>query len=329
MRKILPVLLLIIGLATAVFVSQNQTNLENRAGDFQSAKTFRLVYFKYYNEPSQIFSGTYVGGNFANPKKLTTKGLNIYPTFTGTGQNIIFISERDGIAEVYSMNPDGTNQSRLTTSNRNINQYAGNWYPQSSPDGKKIVFESTVERADSQFDIYIGDFDGQKLTNKIRLTNSPLNTGAVSPTFTRDGKHVLYFQRHDKTLRQIDLSGLNDKIIRTYDGTIDEGSLSVSQNGDLILYAFSKVRPDGNIERTIRISNIDGSNTKTLIKNSLQSVMYSPAFSPDERTILFIKRVNGKDQIWTIGIDGSNQKSLITGTAHFGISAGNPWIVSR
>ena len=56
--------------------------------------------------------------------------------FPGANGKIAFGSERDGNAEIYSMNPDGSNQTNLT-------QAAGeDDYPAYSPDGRQIAFMS-------------------------------------------------------------------------------------------------------------------------------------------------------------------------------------------
>lgn len=47
-----------------------------------------------------------------NLTQLTTTGMDWYPRYVG--EKITFISFRDGNAEVYSMSPDGSNQTRLT-----------------------------------------------------------------------------------------------------------------------------------------------------------------------------------------------------------------------
>ena len=49
---------------------------------------------------------------------------------------IVFYSERDGDAEIYVMNPDGSDQRPLT--DNNADDFAPSW----SPDGTLIVFES-------------------------------------------------------------------------------------------------------------------------------------------------------------------------------------------
>jgi hypothetical protein len=47
-------------------------------------------------------------------RQLTTDNQSILPTWTPDGQNLIFGSGRDGNSEIYRMNPDGANVTRVT-----------------------------------------------------------------------------------------------------------------------------------------------------------------------------------------------------------------------
>jgi dipeptidyl aminopeptidase/acylaminoacyl peptidase len=73
---------------------------------------------------------------------------------------IAFMSTPVGKWEVYIMNGDGSNQTRLTQSESH------DWYPVFTPDGSKIAFES---HRDGNSEIYIMDSDG---SNQFRLTNN-------------------------------------------------------------------------------------------------------------------------------------------------------------
>ena len=56
--------------------------------------------------------------------------------FPGTNGKIAFATDRDGNLEIYTMNADGTGQTRIT------NNPASDDAPAWSPDGTKIAFET-------------------------------------------------------------------------------------------------------------------------------------------------------------------------------------------
>ncbi|MDH5682254.1 MAG: hypothetical protein OEZ36_11740, partial [Spirochaetota bacterium] len=73
-----------------------------------------------------------------------------------TVTKIAFHSIRDGQNEIYIMNIDGTEQTRLT------NNPANDGNPSFSPDGNKIAFSSN---RDVDWEIYIMNVDGTGQTN--------------------------------------------------------------------------------------------------------------------------------------------------------------------
>ena len=86
------------------------------------------------------------------------------PTPTGDGGKIAFHSDRDGDREIYLMNPDGSNQTRLTSSPGLDHS------PSISSDGSKIVFERSQE-------IYVMDING---ANVIQLTSNGVDASSPS-----------------------------------------------------------------------------------------------------------------------------------------------------
>ena len=72
-------------------------------------------------------------------------------------RKIVFDSERDGHEEVYVMDPDGSNQQRLThTSGRG----EASWVPAWSPDRTRITFASDRE---GNLEIYVMDVNGSNV----------------------------------------------------------------------------------------------------------------------------------------------------------------------
>ena len=94
--------------------------------------------------------------------------------FPGANGKIAFASNRTGNYQIYSMSPDGSGQTRLTTN------AATDTAPAWSPDGTKIAFGSN---RDGIHQIYVMNSDG---TGQTRLTSSS-NDGdpAWSPAGTR------------------------------------------------------------------------------------------------------------------------------------------------
>lgn len=78
---------------------------------------------------------------------------------------IVFTSTRDGNYEIYVMDADGTNQTRLT------NNPAFDRCPLWAPNGQKIFF---LSNRDGNFEIYVMNRDG---TNQINLTNNSAYDG--------------------------------------------------------------------------------------------------------------------------------------------------------
>ena len=76
---------------------------------------------------------------------------------------IVFYSFRDGNTEIYTMDSDGTNQTRLTFNE--VSDAAPAW----SPNGQQIVFRSYRD-GERNAEIYVMDADGK---NQRRLTTPP------------------------------------------------------------------------------------------------------------------------------------------------------------
>lgn len=116
-------------------------------------------------------------------------GQNWYPRIIHTGE-LLFTSDvyHKDFYDIFLMNPDSTNLRKLTAT------MAINWFPECSPDGKRIVFTSNrddPELSDSgNYNIYIMDIDG---TNIQRLTDFPGQE--LHPKWHPSGEKII-FERH-------------------------------------------------------------------------------------------------------------------------------------
>ena len=99
--------------------------------------------------------------------------------FPGTNGKIAFDSDRDADhrSDIYSMNPDGSNQTNLSRSMGDISaSYSAN--------GRKIAFSSA---RDGNSEIYSMNANG---TLQTRLTTNPASD--QSPSYSPDGKKIAF-----------------------------------------------------------------------------------------------------------------------------------------
>jgi Tol biopolymer transport system component len=165
---------------------------------------------------------------------------------TGGGR-IAFVSYRAPKSEIYTMNADGSDLTRLTVSDAVVGS------PSWSPDGERITFERNL----SDQEIYVMSADGSGLTN---LTNDPAQDR--DPSWSPDGKHIAFASdrggNYDVYLMKVDGSGLT----RLTDSTADERAPSWSPDGERIVF---ETNLGGNHELLLMSS--DGSEGNGLTTN--------------------------------------------------------------
>ena len=123
--------------------------------------------------------------NLAQLTKLTPDTSSASdPAFSPDGSRIAFVSQRDGNAEIYVMNADGTGSARIT------NDPQPDGRPAFAPDGQSLVFHSARTAGKQQ--IWAVNLDGTALT---QLTRDSVN---ASPTVSPDGQTIAYVSTRNK-----------------------------------------------------------------------------------------------------------------------------------
>ncbi len=218
------------------------------------------------------------------------------------GGRIAFISYREGSPKIYIMDPDGSNQTRLT--NNSISGYKPVW----SPDGKKIAF------VDNYGDIYIINADGSNLT---RVTNNLTSTAWVPIIigWSSDGKKIFF--HYSFHIYSINTDGSNQTSIAycrdCYAAMSPDGTkIAFSSWGDWIINDLGATI----YGHALYIVNADGSGlTKIVGMNDNVNYEKSPAWSPDGTKIAFEGWWAGETNIYLVNVDGSNLQKLTNTTA--------------
>jgi Tol biopolymer transport system component len=110
-----------------------------------------------------------------------TLGEGYDPAWSSAGQQIAFVSERDGNNEIYVMSADGSNQTRLTLTSSAT--------PAWSPTGQQIAF---VSERDGNNEIYVMNADG---SYQVNLTHNIASDGF--PAWSPDGKQIAFVSNRD------------------------------------------------------------------------------------------------------------------------------------
>jgi Tol biopolymer transport system component len=222
--------------------------------------------------------------------------------------DIIFISDRDSDGkihfelgtegEVYKMNTDGTNQTRITVNDT--------WdsSPKPSFDGSKIVYTSYKDWLISN--VFIMNPDGSNV--------SDLGNGE-HPTFSNDNSKIIYSTSGIIGIMNTD--GSNKKILTTWADSIistlgQDFPVQFSSDDQSILFISNR-----NNNYDIYSMNIDGTDAR-LLTNS-DGYDGSCSYLPDNSRIVFTSYRNGNGQIYMMNQDGSDQVQLTT-TSEFNIT---------
>jgi Tol biopolymer transport system component len=175
------------------------------------------------------------------------------------GKQIVFDSNRDsGDWEIYVMNADGSNPTRLT------NHVGVDRYPDWSPDGKQILFRRGI-------DIYTMNADGSGTPTQLTFEVPP--SFAQMAVWSPDGRYIAFmsFREGYCSVFRMNADGsqqvnLTPKEPADLPGTWCSRAPSWSANGQEIY--FMSFRPSTLGHTEIFVMNMDGTNVRQLTDNS-------------------------------------------------------------
>lgn len=129
----------------------------------------------------------------------------------GQPGRIAYSSVANGVAHIWTMNPDGSDKQELTTGN--VYDFEPAW----SPDGRDIVFGRTGSIVPGS-DLFVVNAAGSSLR---RLTNLPL--GQFAPAFSPDGRLIAFTSAHEGVRHVYTVWTDGSKVARRTVGERDHG----------------------------------------------------------------------------------------------------------
>jgi len=232
--------------------------------------------------------------------------LDFWPSWASDGEKIVYTSfrlaQQGPNLDVFTMNPDGTGQTRITTNP------AGDLDPALSSDGTKIVFIREVPGADPETDppvaqdVYIANADG---TGEVNLTPGPeLET---EPGISPDGTKIVFERElaagnHEIFTMNSDGTG----VTRLTNTATAEGHPNFSPDGTKIVFDDNfHAAPE--VAGSIYTMDVDGTDVTPLTANRTDRHGLA-GYSPDGTKIAF----TASENIYVMNADGSDQKALTT-----------------
>jgi len=234
---------------------------------------------------------------------------------------IAFHSNRNGNNEIYVMNADGSNQTRLT------NNSASDWNAAWSPDGTKIAFMSYRDDLDGicdynsgtmdcNIEIYVMNANGG---NEINLTNHSAED--VSLVWSPDGSKIAFTSKRDGNAEVYVMNADGSNLTNLTNNPADDYNCFQSWSPDGSKIAFFSFRDDldgicdinsGTMDCNweIYVMNADGTDQTRLTNNPTSDK--GATWSPDGTKIAFRSDRNGYPnfEIYVMNADGSNQTRL-------------------
>lgn len=258
------------------------------------------------------------------------KAFGEKPIFTS---KIVFISNRDGNDELYMMDYDGHNQTRLTfnkvkdympawspdgqtiayTSYRQnnaclytFNPFKGkinkihcqgtNYSPSFSPDGEKIAFCSTIEKGNSE--IYVADRSGESIK---RLTfHGAIDT---APSWSPTGRELAFITDRIGTPQVYIMDAEGSNLRRVSFGSSYHDAPAWSPTGGRLAYVSR-----AGFLYDLYVLNLRTNQINKLTESNARNE--TPSWSPDGRHLIFSSNLSGASQLYSIDYDGSNLKRL-------------------
>ncbi|MCY4567826.1 MAG: hypothetical protein OXD49_05900 [Candidatus Poribacteria bacterium] len=225
------------------------------------------------------------------------KAFDVSPTWSPTGEQILFASDRDVVRDLYLMDADGKNVKRV------FGKSADRRHPTWSPDGKQIAY--TRRELGKSF-IYIASIDGKK-EERVAI-------GAL-PTWSPDGTEITFLTGPPERMQISLLNVSTHKQKALFPKPVKSSwmtSPAWSPSGDKIAFAWVHKAPLGDFAdtQTIYIINWDGTGLQQIIDDG-PGRESSPAWSPRGDELLYTQYINGKQmQIFKVGLDGGEPVQL-------------------
>jgi TolB protein len=225
-----------------------------------------------------------------------------HPKWSPDGRRISFVSSRGGSFDLWVMNADGTNVTRLT--DHPANDYDPIWMP----DGQSLIFSSERDSRSDLYRVWLADRRVDRLTHHFVGR-------AIMPNVSPDGKSVAFAAQTLQRLQfwefQVHILDLATGKTRALDNSGGACWPSWSPDGRRLANVLLAKEPS-----RLQVRNADGGGTIEIAPDP-KRWHYYPDWSRDGAWIAFsVSPAHHEGEDWDLAIaapDGSKYQRLTTG----------------
>ena len=203
--------------------------------------------------------------------------------------------DNNGYMQIYFADLSNLNKVKpvqLTTS------LEDHYYPQLSPDNTKVLFMKYSSTAET------GQAYTVSTSGGVETMISTPGIFVNYPTYTSDGKHIVFEEEDNDTIDIMNADGTGVKTLTNLDGAYYDEFPSVSTDGKTIV--FSRYSADESTTgENIYSIKIDGTGLKQL---TTDGTSWDPLFVNDK--VVYCSSPAGNSEIYAMNPDGSGQKNL-------------------
>ncbi len=234
--------------------------------------------------------------------KVTGNSGGINPAWSPDGKRLAFSSDADGKSQIYIVNVDGSQLTRITNSSTDLAAGRLGGDPIWSPDGRHIAFTVTPDtlQPTTDWDVYVEEIASGRLT---QLTDNPARNGLIG--WSPDGTKILFWSDRDDGKMNIYVMNDDGSHQKQLTNAKFDNSASWSPDGKRIAFISGE---DGQVY----VMNADGNERSRLTENLGNT--FNPIWSPDGQYLIFgsFSDVWQAAALYVVNADGSHLARVIT-----------------
>ena len=202
---------------------------------------------------------------------------------TNTQRKIAFVSKRDGHAQIYLMNEDGSEQVNISNNDRQ--EFGPSW----SPDGEYLAFASSNDEVTDIYTMRADGSDRRRWTDDYRHTHD-------SPSWSPDGKYIAFLSGGAVSIIDIKKNIINRL---TIDSPARNIGLSWSPDGQWIAFTSDE-----------KIILVDCQRHRMEIGADIDGLKYQPTWVAPS-LLAFTSTNKNQDKTFVVDIENHQRVSRI------------------